>query len=166
MEFVQAIPLALAQRSDLTFLIIGTGRLDKYLEKTLEGQSWASHVTWLKWVEHERIPDYLNQLRLVVIPSYSEGVPSLALEAMGCGTPILATPAGGIPDLVTDGETGFLLADNTPPVIAQAVVRVVDDPRLESIAQRARALIECEFSLDAASRRYRVMIGKLDGTED
>jgi glycosyltransferase involved in cell wall biosynthesis len=163
MEFVHAIPLALEQRPDLQFLIIGTGRLDEALEKAMGGKPWASQVTWLKWVEHDRIPDYLNQLKLAVIPSYSEGLPNLALEAMGCGTPVLASPVGGIPDLVTDGETGFLLRDNSPSEIAQTIVRVVDDPRLEIVAQRARALIEREYSLSAAARRYETILGQQEG---
>jgi glycosyltransferase involved in cell wall biosynthesis len=157
MEFVHAIPLALEQRPDLKFLIIGTGGLDEALEETIGGKPWASQVTWLKWVEHDRIPDYLNRLKLIVIPSCSEGLPNLALEAMGCGTPVLASSVGGIPDLITDGETGFLLRDNSPAAIAEAMVRVVDNPRLESITQQARALIKREYSLGAATRRYQAI---------
>jgi glycosyltransferase involved in cell wall biosynthesis len=158
MEFVQAIPLALEQRPDLKFLILGTGRLDDKLEKAMEGESWSSQVTWLKWVDHDRIPEYLNQLKLVVIPSYSEGLPNLALESMGCGTPVLASPVGGIPDLVTDGETGFLLGDNSPLTIAEAILRIVNDPHLEIITQQARARVEREYSLGAATRRYQAII--------
>jgi glycosyltransferase involved in cell wall biosynthesis len=166
MEFVCAIPLALEQRPDLRFLIIGTGRLDEQLEQAMEGKPWASQVTWLKWVEHDSVPEYLNQLKLTVIPSYSEGLPNLALEAMGCGTPVLASSVGGIPDLIIDGETGFLLRDNSPSEIAQTIVRVVDDPRLEIVAQRARALIEREYSLSAASRRYKTIIHAVTQVSD
>jgi glycosyltransferase involved in cell wall biosynthesis len=158
MEFVHAIPPALEQRPDLRFLIIGTGGLEKVFEKTIGGEPWASRVTWLKWVEHDRIPHYLNQLKLTVIPSYSEGLPNLALEAMACGTPVLASPVGGIPELITDGETGFLLGGNSSTAIAQGVARAVDSPRLEIIAQQARALVEREYSLSAATRRYQAIL--------
>ena len=161
MEFVQAIPIALKQRPDVHFLIIGTGTLDRTLKTALHAEPWASHVTWLRWVAHERIPDYLNQLKLTVIPSYSEGLPNLALEAMGCGTPVLATGVGGVPDLVKDGETGFLLQDNTPDTIAQAMVRILDDARLETVALQARALIEQHYSLEAASKRYQAILRTL-----
>ena len=161
MEFVQAIPIALKQRPDLHFMIIGTGILDENLETVLHAASWASHVTWLKWVAHEHIPDHLNRLKLAVVPSYSEGLPNLVLEAMGCGTPVLATGVGGIPDLINDGETGFLLKDNAPDTIAQSIVRIVDDPRLETVALQARALVERHYSLDAASRRYQSILHAL-----
>jgi len=161
LEFAQAIPLALGQRPDLRFLIIGTGRLDDALEEFMSGQSWRNRVTWLKWVDHDRIPDYLNQLSLVVIPSYSEGLPNLALEAMGCGTPVLATPVGGIPDVVIDGETGFLLEGNSPDVIAQAIIRAVSEPDLGIIARQAREVIERKYTFDAASRRYQAILHSL-----
>ena len=162
-EFVRAIPIALEQRPELQFLIIGTGKLDKVLEMALQGQTWAPQVTRIRWVEHEEIPDYLNQLKLAVIPSYSEGLPNLILEAMGCGTPVLATDVGGIPDLVIDGETGFLLRDNSPDTIAQAIVEALDDNRLEIIAERARALIERSYTLEAARERYKAVMSAMVG---
>ena len=160
-EFLQAIPLVLEQRPDLQFLIIGTGRLDESLSQVLERQPWAGRVTRLKWVDHERMPDYLNRLKLLVVPSLEEGLPNLILEAMGCGTPVLATGVGGIPDLIKDGETGFLLKDNSPDTIAEAILHAVKDSRLESVAQQARALIERNYTLDAASKRYRAILEKL-----
>ena len=161
LEFIQAIPIALRQRPDLHFTIIGTGLLDETVETVLHAAPWASHVTWLKWVAHEHIPDHLNRLKLAVVPSCSEGLPNLVLEAMGCGTPVLATGIGGIPDLINDGETGFLLKDNAPDTIAQCIVHLVGDPRLGTVALKARALVEQHYSLDAASRRYQRILHTL-----
>jgi glycosyltransferase involved in cell wall biosynthesis len=158
MEFVQAIPLALERRPDLRFLIIGAGTLDKELETAVLGQPWSSRVTWLGWVQYEQIPEYLNRLKLVVVPTSEDGLPNRVLEAMGCGTPVLATSFGGIPDLVIDGKTGFLLRDNSPETIAEGIVRVVNDPCLEIITQRARALIERNYSQDAANERYQAIM--------
>jgi glycosyltransferase involved in cell wall biosynthesis len=158
LEFVQAIPLALQQQSDLRFLIIGTGELEAVLDEFMQGKPWDPQVKRLKWIDHEHIPNNLNQLKLIVLPSYSEGLPNVALEAMGCGTPVLASSVGGIPDLITDGETGFLLEDNSPPSIADGIVRAVNDPCLEIVAQRARALVEREYNLSAAASRYETII--------
>jgi glycosyltransferase involved in cell wall biosynthesis len=157
-ELVRAIPIALEQRPDLRFLIIGTGSLDEVVEKELRDQAWASRVTLIGWVKHEQVPDYLNQLKLMVMPSDSEGLPNVVLEAMSCGTPVLATPVGGIPDIIINGETGFLLADNGPTTIAKAIINALDDPRLEPIIQQGRALMESDFSLNAAAGRYRCII--------
>jgi glycosyltransferase involved in cell wall biosynthesis len=158
LEFVQAIPLALQQQSDLNFLIIGMGELEAVLDEFVQGKPWVPQVKRLKWIDHEQIPNNLNQLKLLVLPSYSEGLPNVALEAMGCGTPVLASSVGGIPDLITDGETGFLLRDNSPPAIADGIVRAVNDPRLEIITQQARALIKRDYDLGAATKRYEIII--------
>jgi glycosyltransferase involved in cell wall biosynthesis len=101
------------------------------------------------------MPDYFNELKLLVVPSYSEGLPGTLLEAMACGTPALATPVGGIAEVIKDGETGFLLPDNSPQSIAQNVIRVLNYPNLAQIADNARALIEREYSFQAAVERYR-----------
>lgn len=158
LEFVRAIPLALERRPDLHFLLLGTGKLDDAIEETMRGEPWSSKVTWLKWVEHQFIPDYLNKLKLVVVPSYTEGLPNLAMEAMGCGTPVLATAVGGIPDLITEGETGLLLRDNSPAAIAHGIIRAVSYPNIDTISQQARTLIVRDYSLSAATNRYEAII--------
>lgn len=50
-------------------------------------------------VSYDEVPRYLNQLKLLVILSYSEGFPNTVLEAMACGTPVLATRVGAVPDI-------------------------------------------------------------------
>lgn len=162
LEFVKAIPIAIDLQPDLSFMIVGTGMLDSDIEDILLDQPWASKVTWIKWVDHEKIPHLLNQLKLVVVPSYTEGLPNVILEAMACGTPVLATPVGGIPDLVIDGVTGFLLKDNRPVSIANALCHAMEaEKQLEGIAKNAAALIERDYNLDAAVGRYESIMRKL-----
>ena len=64
---------------------------------------------------------------------------------MACGTPVLATPVGGVPDLIKDGETGFIMEDNSPQCIAKNVTKVLKHPGLEEIAQNGRKLIEEQY---------------------
>jgi len=87
------------------------------------------------------MPAYLNKLKLLIIPSSSEGVPTILLEAMTCGTPALATPVGGIPDILKDGENGFILPDNSPRSIVQGIIRALGHPRLSEIAENAQKLL-------------------------
>ena len=60
------------------------------------------------------------------------------LEVMACGTPVLATPGGAIPDVIIDGKTGFIMEDNTPCCIAHNVKRALSCPDLEEIAKNGR----------------------------
>jgi len=91
----------------------------------------------------------------LVLPSYTEGLPNIMLEAMACGTPVLATPVGAIPDVIRDGKTGFIMEDNSPKCIAENVVRALEHPDLEEIAEAGRRFVEEEFTFERAVEKWR-----------
>ena len=154
MNFVQAIPMILKENNHVEFLIGGDGQLFDEIERKVRSYP-QDRITLTKWIPHENLPDYLNELKLFVLPSYAEGLPTTMLEAMACGTPVLATSVGGVPDLIKDGETGFILEDNSPECIAGNVIRVLNYHDLDRIVKNAREIIEKEFSYEAAVGRYR-----------
>ncbi len=80
---------------------------------------------------------------------------------MACGTPTLATPVGGIPDVIKDGETGFIMEDNSPECIARNVIRALNHPNLEQVAKNARTLVKGEFTYEKAVERYRNILVSL-----
>ena len=155
LNFVEAIPQIIKERSDVEFLIGGDGQLRNGIENYLNENNLTDRVQLTGWVPHDKLPDYLNELKLVVLPSYTEGLPNLMLEAMACGTPILATPVGAIPDVIIDCETGFILKDNSPACIAENVIRALEYPDMGRIVENARVLVEREFTYEAAVERYR-----------
>ena len=158
LNFVKAIPLILKQRDDLEFLIGGDGQLRDKIEKYLDEENLNEKVKLAEWIPHDKLPDYLNELKLLVIPSYTESGPLIALEAMSCGTPILATFVGHIPNIVKDGETGFIMENNSPECIAENMMRALEHPNLEGIVKSARQLVEKEFTYEAAVEKYRKIL--------
>ena len=114
-----------------------------------------NNVRLSNWISHEDLPEYYNQLKLLVIPSYTEGLPNVMLEAMACGTPVLSTAVGSVPDFIQDCETGFIMENNTPECIAKNIIRVLNHPQLEHIANEGRILIEHEFSFEKTVDNYR-----------
>ena len=114
------------------------------------------------WISHEDLPDYLNRLRLLIIPSYSEGLPNIMLEAMACGTPVLATPVGAIPDIIKDGETGFIMENNTPACIAENINRVLKDTNLEKIAADAKKVVEENFTFESSVKTWKILLEDID----
>lgn len=153
-HFVRALPTILGHRQDLSVLICGDGQLKESIEASLQEESIADCVDLPGWISHDDLPGYLNQLRLLVLPSYTEGLPNIMLEAMACGTPVLATPVGAVPDVIVDGKTGFIMENNSPECITENVVRALEHPDLMGIAKSARTLVESEFTFDKAVERW------------
>jgi glycosyltransferase involved in cell wall biosynthesis len=148
-NFVLAIPKLSELNHDLEFLVGGDGPLFSEVKQELNKNNLPSKVKVVGGIPHHQIASYLNELKLLVVPSYSEGLPRVVQEAMACGTPVLATPVGAVPDLIKDGETGFIMEDNSPECIVRNVIRALEHPGLDEIAQNARRLIKQEYSYEA-----------------
>lgn len=158
MNFVYAIPLILREFEGVEFLIGGDGLLFNRVKSELEDKDLIDKVTLIGWIPNEIIPKYLNDLKLLVFPSYSEGTPNIISESMACGVVVLATAVGGIPDLVLDGKTGFILENNDPETIAKQVILVLNDPNLGEIAANARRYVEERYTYDAIVERFERII--------
>jgi glycosyltransferase involved in cell wall biosynthesis len=76
------------------------------------------------------VGELLDELDVVALPSWTEGLPMSVLEAMAHGRPVVATPVGGTPEVVADGETGLLVPPRDPTALAAALRRLVADPDL------------------------------------
>ena len=160
-NFVKSIPEISKERDDLEFLIGGYGPLCDDIKRYLDENDLNDRVKLTGWIPHENLPDYLNELKMAVLPSYTEGLPNIMLEAMACGTPILATPVGAISDVIKDSETGFILRSNSPMCIAENVMRVLNYPNLEEVVKNARVLVEADFTYEDAVERYKNILEEI-----
>lgn len=147
-HFVQALPMILSDQEDLRVLIGGDGQLKEVIEVSLQKMEISDRVDLPGWISHDDLPKYLNQLHLIILPSYTEGLPNIMLEAMACGTPVLVTPVGAIPDIIIDGKTGFIMKNNFPECIAENVVRALSSPGLEQTAVNGRLFVKENFSFE------------------
>jgi len=161
MNFVQAIPLIINKMADIEFFIVGDGPLKNDVIDFLHKNSINEKVKMNEWIPRDNLPRILNYLSLLVLPSYTEGLPNIMLEAMGCCTPVLATPVGAIPDIIKDGETGFIIKDNSPEIIAAGVIRALENPDLDGIAIRARETVERFFSLEKTAEKLSLVLEEI-----
>jgi glycosyltransferase involved in cell wall biosynthesis len=102
-------------------------------------------------VPRARMPEFWNSVAIAVVPSLYEPFGLVALEALACGVPVVATAVGGLPEIVVDGESGILVPPGDPAALAQALLALLTDERRRlRLAEGARRRAEC-FSLNRRS---------------
>lgn len=163
LNLIEAEKILLRKLDNIEFLIGGDGPLYTQIQNKLENENLNNKINLVGRINNSEVADYLNRLKLLVLPSYSEGLPGIILESMACGTPVLATDVGGVTDIITDGETGFILKNNSPICIAESIERALTHPNLNSISKNAKELIEREFSYKATSERYKKILRGVNG---
>lgn len=165
LNLIEAVPLVLKKRSGTRFVICGEGSLADKVENTIKAEDIEAHVRLMGWIAHEDVPQYLNELKMLLLPSFTEGLPNVILEAMACGTPVLATPVGAIPDIIKDGETGFLLKSNDPEHIADRIVELLGKPELlEKVSVNAYNYVRENFSYEKTLEAWRKILEQLEIT--
>jgi glycosyltransferase involved in cell wall biosynthesis len=133
-------------------LICGDGKLMPVVRQKIQGlaTNGGSTIQLVGWISHDDVPLYLNRMKLLVVPSTNEGLPNVILEAMACGTPVLAASVGAIPDLITEGETGFLITSTFPAQLAARLTDVLMMPgALEKASRNGLDLVRSRFSFEA-----------------
>jgi len=104
------------------------------------------------------VPDLMNAADLVLIPSDAEPFGRVAIEAMALGKPVVGTRAGGLPEVVRDGETGLLVVPRFPESLAQACVRVLQNsPLAHNLGEAGRARVESCFHIDQTVREIQAL---------
>jgi glycosyltransferase involved in cell wall biosynthesis len=161
MNLAKAMPGVINRRKDIKFVLIGNGPLDGDIKRLVKANGLEGFVEFIGWANHDQIPDYLNKFKLMAMPSFSEGLPNVLLEAMACRTPVLATPVGGIQDLIVDEDTGFLLKDNAPDTIADGIIRALEHPRLEQIGANGQGMVVGQFSYASSSEKWRGVLTEM-----
>ena len=149
---------------DVTVIFVGDGTYRETLERKLADEIEAGRVDVVGWVDHDEVPAQLNRLQLLLLPSKTEGLPTTVLEAMACGTPTYATPVSGVPDIVREGETGFLMETVEAEAVAERISDILNREDLPRISEAGRTLVEDEYSFEAAVERYDLIFADLCST--
>lgn len=132
----------------------GIGEMREGLERRAAELGVADRVRFVGKVPHDDVGWWMAAGDLFVLPSLSEGLPTVVCEAMNCGRPVVATAVDGTPEIVRDGVTGLLVPPRQPAALADALAAVLDDPdRAARMGAEALRLGRELYTWDANARR-------------
>jgi len=126
---LRAMPIILREEPDVCLVIVGSYP-PNFVGKIPE--NIKSKVILTGFVNHEEIPAYMKGSDVFILPSLSEGFPNVLLEAMASGLPIVATDVGGIPEIISDGENGFLIHPKNSKQLAKKIILLLKNENLRS----------------------------------
>jgi glycosyltransferase involved in cell wall biosynthesis len=145
---VRAIPRVLAKLPDTRFFIVGQGELWDKLREVASGLGLKKELIFTGF--REDVADFYRIADLYVMSSVQEGLGTAVLDALALAKPVVATSAGGLPEIIHDGQTGRLVAPADPEALAQGIVDMLSDTdRAASMAATGRQLVLQDFTVDA-----------------
>ncbi len=157
-SFVESLPGLLENNQNFQVTIIGDGKLRKVIEEFIIKNGLNSRVELLGWIQHEDLPIYLNNMKVLVIPSYTEGLPNIMLEAMACGTIVLASSVGAIPTIIKNQISGFILKNNSAECIVNAIMIIMDYKDSEFVIRNANRIVQNEFRLEKNTEKFMAIL--------
>ncbi|MEM1510586.1 MAG: glycosyltransferase family 4 protein [Thermofilaceae archaeon] len=119
---IDAMRFISRERDDTILIIIGTGILRDVLEKRSKKYGLNDKIIFTGGRPHEEIPLWMNACDLFILPSLSEGFPTVIPEAMACGKPVIASNVGGIPEVVSSSDVGILVPPKDAEALSQAIL--------------------------------------------
>jgi glycosyltransferase involved in cell wall biosynthesis len=152
------------ERSDVFFIIAGEGRDLHILKQKTKELNLQDKFIFLGQIGRDQIVKWYHKAKIFILPSYHEGLPTVLLEAMSCGLPVIATNVRGNRDLISTGENGILVPAHSPKKMAEAISSLIDDEVLRNdIGTNARNTIEKKYTWDIISKKilecYESLIG-------
>ncbi|HEY8470489.1 MAG TPA: N-acetyl-alpha-D-glucosaminyl L-malate synthase BshA [Longimicrobiales bacterium] len=144
-----------SRRVPARLVLVGDGPTRGLAQQVAEEEGVAARVTFLG--KQSSVAELLACADVLLLPSESEAFGLVALEAMACGVPVVATAVGGIPELVPDGEAGFLVPLGDVDAMADAVVALLTDPARWQAASTAAREVATRFSADRIVPRYEAL---------
>lgn len=115
----------------LKLYIGGNGEIE-HVKQLIKEYGIADIVIFEGWVSGDKKIELLNKSDAYILPSYKEGLPISILEAMSYGMPIISTPVGGIPEIVSNGENGYLVEPGNKEDIYKAIISLLNDSDLRN----------------------------------
>jgi glycosyltransferase involved in cell wall biosynthesis len=159
---VEAAELISRDEDSLGFVLFGDGPLHDALQRQIR-DAGLDHMFVLAGRRHD-LDQFLPYFDVMALPSFTEGLPNVVLEACAAGVPVVATAVGGTPEVLLDGCNGYLVPPDDAHTLARRIqdVLVCDAERLQ-MGARGRELVSRHFTFAAQARKYEELFRGLLG---
>jgi glycosyltransferase involved in cell wall biosynthesis len=139
------------------------------IDAIIRSYSLEEHFERLNFVPRQKLISLYQRAAICVVPSHYESFGLVALEAMACGLPVVATRVGGLPEVVKDKVTGLLVPPNAPAALAKAICELLTDPSKRTSMgkagyERARAKFSVEHHAIVNECLYEEILARLNTT--
>jgi glycosyltransferase involved in cell wall biosynthesis len=150
---IEAARQVVRRHPDLGFVVFGDGALRDSLVRQIASAGLADRFVLADFrSDLDRLMPWAD---LFVLPSLTEGLPNVVLEAMAGGVPVVATAVGGTPEVVVDGVTGFLVPAAHADALAEPICRLAESAKeREAMGRAGRARVQQEFTFAAQAQAY------------
>jgi glycosyltransferase involved in cell wall biosynthesis len=154
--FLKAARIVSATAPGARFALVGDGPLRSYLENLSQELGIASKVSFFG--EQREVGAYISAFDIAILTSEAEGCSNSVLEAMALAKPVVATDVGGNRELVSHGESGFLVPAGDAEAIAQAILYLVRNSEVaRAMGHRARERVITRFSVERMVQQYQTL---------
>lgn len=142
------------------FILFGDGFLRDDLMRRIEREGLTHNFVLPGFCAD--LDRFLSFVDLLVLPSYTEGLPNVVLEACAAGVPVVATAVGGTPEVVQDGVNGYLVPSGEPAMLARRILDVLTDEETRcSLGRQGQARVASHFSFAAQSVHYQRLFAEV-----
>ena len=154
---IRALPAILEQRPDVHYLIVGDGVHRAVLSDLAADLGIKNHVTFAG--HRTDIPDLLACCDIFVLPTLKDALPTVLIEALAAGKPIIASNVGGVPEIIENGVNGLLVAPGEPSKLVEACLRLLKDNELSrqiilAGSETVRQRFDIDTQIEQLSRMY------------
>lgn len=159
---ITALSRLLPYQPELQLVVAGVGGDQAWFEQIAEEYGVRRHVHFLKGLSYAEIAACYSACEIFAMPSRGEGFGLVYLEAMACGKPVIGGLHGGAPEVIEDGNTGFLVHHGDVVQLATSLQTLLDDPALgREMGARGRERVEREFHFDIFASSLKHILGEL-----
>lgn len=152
---IRAFAAARLKTPTLHLSLVGDGPLRPEIEAIIQKYGMQDNVDLLGWQDQSGVRQALDQSHLLVVPSFAEGLPVVMMEAMASGRPCLATYIAGIPELLREGQDGWLVPAGSVDALSEAMIHIakLDHAELTGMGLAARERVFSRHDVDESARR-------------